>query len=74
MNWKFVAGLALGFLIGLGCAVLGIPSPAPPVLAGALLVVMMTSGYLLADRVLARRAATRASRFGGPEGRRRSPP
>lgn len=69
MNWKFPAGLALGFLVGLGCAVLGIPSPAPPVLAGALLVVMMTSGYLLADRFLARRAATQASRCGGPQGR-----
>jgi XapX domain-containing protein len=69
MNWKFPAGLALGFAIGFGCAALGIPAPAPPVLAGALLVVTMTVGWLLADRYLARRAATQAAHCGGPQGR-----
>lgn len=69
MNWKFAIGLALGFAIGLGCALLGIPVPAPPVLAGALLVVTMTVGWLLAERFLARRAATQATHCGGPQGR-----
>ena len=38
MNWKFVAGLLLGFGIGFGCRAFGVPVPAPPVLVGALLV------------------------------------
>lgn len=68
MNRKFAIGLLLGFAIGFACRWLGIPSPAPPVLVGALLVVMMTAGYLLADRFLARRAATQARLCGGPTG------
>jgi XapX domain-containing protein len=51
--------VALGLLLGLGigglCRFLAIPSPAPPVLPGALLVVAMTLGYIAADRWLARR-------------------
>jgi hypothetical protein len=39
------------------------------VLAGALLVVTMTVGWLLADRYLARRATTQAAQCGGPQGR-----
>lgn len=69
MRWKFAIGLALGFAIGFGCAAFAIPVPAPPVLAGALLVVVMTLGWVLADRWLARRAATQAARCGGPAGR-----
>jgi len=42
--------------------------PAPPVLVGALLVVAMTSGYLLADRVLIRREAHHRRDCGGPSG------
>ena len=48
MKWKFIAGLLLGFGIGFGCRAFGVPVPAPPVLVGALLVVAMTSGYMLA--------------------------
>lgn len=68
MSGKFVIGLLLGFGIGLACRWLGIPSPAPPALVGALLVVAMTSGYLLADHFLARRPATQATKCGGPIG------
>ncbi len=68
MNAKFLIGLALGFGIGFGCYLLGIPSPAPPVLVGALLVVAMTCGYQLADRFLARRAAATVIDCGGPTG------
>jgi XapX domain-containing protein len=42
-----IVGLVAAFLIGAGCRLLDIPSPAPPKLQGALLVVMMTLGYLL---------------------------
>lgn len=69
MNWKLLAGIVLGFGIGFGCRAGGIPLPSPPVLVGALLVVAMTCGYLLADRFLARRAATQAHHCGGPSGR-----
>ena len=71
MNPKLLAGLLLGFGIGLGCRASGIPSPAPPALAGALLVVAMTAGYTLADRFLARRPATRLRDCGGPTGQTR---
>lgn len=54
MNTKTIIGLALGFAIGLGCSLLAIPVPAPPVLVGALLVVSMTSGYILTDRYIAK--------------------
>ncbi len=68
MSPKFLIGLLLGFGIGFGCWLLGIPSPAPPVLVGAFLVVAMTTGYQLADRFLARREATSVVDCGGPTG------
>lgn len=69
MNPRFLAGLALGMAIGFGCALTGVPAPAPPLFAGALLVVAMTSGYLLAEHRLARRPATTTDHCGGPHGR-----
>lgn len=49
-----LAGLALGFLIGIGCRWFDLPLPAPPRIVGALLVVFMTLGFLGADLALAR--------------------
>jgi XapX domain-containing protein len=49
---KAVLGLVLAFAIGFACRAFGIPSPAPPVVVGALLVVAMTCGYLLVDRLM----------------------
>lgn len=68
MHWKLLIGVALGVVIGIGCRALGIPSPAPPALLGAVLVVAMTGGYVFADRFLARRAARHAEHCGGPTG------
>jgi XapX domain-containing protein len=68
MNWKFILGILLGLGIGFGCRWFGVPSPAPPVLVGALLVVAMTSGYQLADIFLARKPARHAQSCGGPSG------
>lgn len=68
MSWNLFIGVALGFGIGFGCRAFGIPVPAPPLLVGALLVVAMTSGYLLADRFLARRAPQHTAHCGGPTG------
>ncbi|MBZ4397142.1 XapX domain-containing protein [Myxococcus sp. AS-1-15] len=45
-------GVALALLIGAGCRLLDIPLPAPPKLQGALLVVAMTVGFLLGERLL----------------------
>ena len=45
-------GLVLGFAIGAACRWFNIPSPAPPRIAGALLVVAMTLGFLAADHLV----------------------
>ncbi len=68
MNTKTWLGFGLAFLIGVVCRAISIPLPAPPVLIGALLVVAMTTGYVLTDRYAARRTATQKSRCGGPTG------
>jgi XapX domain-containing protein len=49
---KIIAGLILGLLIGAACRLFDIPVPSPPKLVGALLVVAMTIGYIVTDRVL----------------------
>jgi XapX domain-containing protein len=69
---KVALGLSLGLGIGALCRFLAIPSPAPPVLPGALLVVAMTLGYIAADRWLCRRQALHAHLCGGPDGRTQS--
>lgn len=64
---KSLLGLFLAFAIGFACRAFGIPSPAPPFIVGALLVVAMTTGYLLVDRMMAS-PAQHASNCGGPSG------
>jgi XapX domain-containing protein len=66
---KIAIGLLVGLAIGIICRLLHIPSPAPPVLEGALLVVAMTVGYSLVDRYFAHRTATAKAHCGGPSGR-----
>ena len=46
-------GLCVGLFIGAGCRYFDIPSPAPPRLIGAGLLVAMTLGFVVADKVLA---------------------
>ena len=65
---KIALGLLVGLAVGASCRLLGIPSPAPPVLAGALLVVAMTLGYIGTDRWFARREARQRHLCGGPDG------
>lgn len=73
MNVKFLVGLVLALLIGLGCRAFGVPSPAPLALIGALLVLSMTIGYQVADRLLAqRRPASTTNQCGAPTGATRS--
>jgi XapX domain-containing protein len=70
---KIIIGLAVGFLIGVGCRYFDIPVPSPPMLPGALLVVAMTLGFTTTDRLLTRkdRVATTKSHCGGPSGQSR---
>ena len=46
-------GLGLGLVIGAACRWFDIPAPAPPRIAGAMLVVAMTLGYLATEWVQA---------------------
>ncbi|MBA5687452.1 DUF1427 family protein [Rugamonas apoptosis] len=55
--FKIVMGLLLSFVVGIGCRLTHIPVPSPPVLSGALLVLMMSCGYWLVDRYASLRAA-----------------
>ncbi|SFB04510.1 XapX domain-containing protein [Collimonas sp. OK607] len=54
---KILLGLLLSFVVGAACRLAQIPVPSPPVLSGALLVFMMSSGYWLVGRYLAARVA-----------------
>ena len=50
---KLFVGIILGVLIGVACRWFDIPVPSPPKLAGALLVVAMTVGHMVTDRIIA---------------------
>jgi XapX domain-containing protein len=65
---KAVIGLILAFALGFACRAFGIPSPAPPVIMGALLVMAMTIGYVLVDRYAAAHPARHEADCGGPSG------
>ena len=70
---KMIVGILLGLLIGTACRGFDIPVPSPPKLTGALLVVAMTVGYMVTDKLIATRfsakgpASTREM-CGGPTG------
>lgn len=70
---KMGAAVILCLLIGAGCRWLDLPVPSPPKLGGVLLVVAMTVGYLVTDKLIAIRfsakgpASTREM-CGGPTG------
>jgi XapX domain-containing protein len=68
---KVALGLLLGVGVGAVCRALNIPSPAPPVLTGALLVLSMTLGYIAMDRWCSR-AATNKQLCAGPDGSTKS--
>ena len=65
---KIAVGFFLGFVIGAACSLFGIPSPAPSVLTGALLVVAMTSGYAATDKWLSASQARHRHLCAGPDG------
>jgi XapX domain-containing protein len=47
-----IIGLVLGLVIGAGCRFFDIPSPAPPRLIGACLLLAMTLGFVTGDHIL----------------------
>lgn len=63
---KITLGLVLALTIGVACRLGTIPLPAPPVLIGALLVLAMTLGYVVTDRLAAHREAKSKPFCGGP--------
>ncbi len=65
---KVALGLLLALAIGIACRLAGIPLPAPPVLIGALLVLAMTLGYVMTDRLATHREAKSKPLCGGPSG------
>ena len=70
---KVSVGILLGLLIGAACRWFDIPVPSPPKLTGALLVVAMTAGYLVTDKLIAARfsakgPASTQDLCGGPTG------
>ncbi len=64
---KSLIGLVLAFAVGFACRAFGIPSPAPPVILGALLVMAMTVAYIVVDRWMGK-PARQAANCGGPSG------
>jgi len=64
---KATIGLVLAFLVGFGCRAFGIPSPVPPMIVAALLVVAMTVGYIAVDRMI-KPPAEHTRNCGGPSG------
>jgi XapX domain-containing protein len=53
-------GIVLAFALGFACRAFGIPSPAPPLILGALLVMTMTIGYILVDLWMASPSSARS--------------
>lgn len=53
---RLLVAYVLAFGVGMFCKYFEIPAPAPPVVPGALLVVAMTFGYVVGDKVLPKKS------------------
>ena len=51
---KFAAGLLIAFFLGAVCRWLDLPVPSPPRIAGVMLILAITLGYLAVDRFVAK--------------------
>ena len=74
---KSIAGIFLGFIIGVGCRWFDLPLPGPPKLVGALLVVAITVGYIATDKLMTIHFSSKGPALtrelcGGPTGERLS--
>ncbi|HVC61315.1 MAG TPA: DUF1427 family protein [Acetobacteraceae bacterium] len=48
---QFIVGIAVGFAVGVVCRWLDIPSPAPPRIIGAVILIAMTLGFIAGGRI-----------------------
>jgi XapX domain-containing protein len=55
---RLVFGFLLAFGIGIFCRVARIPSPAPQAIIGSLLIVAMSTGFVVADWLMDRRSTS----------------
>lgn len=62
-------GLLLALAVGIVCRLAGVPLPAPLALTGAMLVLAMSAGYELVDRMAPQGEARHRENCGGPDGR-----
>ena len=69
---KVVLGLLLALGVGVICRLAGLPLPAPLALTGVVLVLAMSAGYELVDRLVPHREATQRENCGGPNWQTRS--
>jgi XapX domain-containing protein len=69
---KIAFGLLLALSVGVVCRLAGLPLPAPLALTGAVLVLAMSAGYELVDRMAPHREALHRDNCGGPDGRTKS--
>jgi len=65
---KTAIGVVIGIAIGVACRWFDLPVPAPPRLMGAVLVLSLTTGYVVTDRLMDGGEAAMAERSGGPAG------
>lgn len=70
---KMSVAIVLCLMIGAACRWFDIPVPSPPKLAGALLVLAMTVGYMATDRIIAAKFSSKGPAVsremcGGPTG------
>ncbi len=70
---RFLLGLLLALGVGVLCRLFELPLPAPLALTGAVLVLAMSAGYDLVDR-LAPHEALQRENCGGPDGHIRTGP
>jgi XapX domain-containing protein len=52
---KFLCGVVVAVLIGVGCRFFEIPLTGPPAILGAFLAVAMATGYTVTDKILGAR-------------------
>jgi XapX domain-containing protein len=64
---KIILGLLLALGVGIVCRLVGLPLPAPLALTGVALVLAMSAGYELVDRLASHRPATQRENCGGSD-------
>lgn len=53
--FKLIIGFLVAFLIGAACRYFGLPVPAPPTILGVALIMAITLGFIMTDKLLSGR-------------------